>query len=272
MEEDGTIVDLTLKNFSSATEEDIKITFPQGYPITLIAASNGDVSADKNSLIVSRISGREEVSAVVHVSSQGFLPSQIISVNSNAVEGKIIVGKRSSSTESYTFGEWIQAVLALGMIFIFGMMASAFGGWTGLTNLPFNILMSGDTGGEYWEPKSSLLFSDYIKDAKSRRIPCRYSTPVINEDNVELEFQLENTGNEYIDIWIQLETNSEKQTYRRDSIETSIILAPGQKRNVVLKDNLPSFTPGLLVVECKWDYKDEIYTDVRKVIPIQSKN
>lgn len=270
LSDDGALVDLTLKNFSSAMEEDIKIAFPQSAKLTLVAASDSEVEIVENIVKVARLSGRQEVSIFVHVDKRDFQPSQIIGVNSKAIEGLVVIGKTSGNTESYTVGDWAQVIIGVGSFVLIGMMIGAFGGFLGLLNVPGNFLLSGDRGGEYWEVNSGLLFSDYISDASERKIPCTYSKPNVKKDGVEVEFFLENKAIKPIEFTIQITSNAEDNKYGfPNTFEGSIFLTAGQERKIILKDDMPTSTDKYLNVECRWDYEDDMFTKVQKYLKLE---
>ena len=94
----GKIIELTIINRGFKTEEKIEIQLNPTCTYELVASTDGSTVLHKNKISVERLSGEDEITAIVLTEGKEFTREDIISVSSKETKGKLVKKTRRHTT------------------------------------------------------------------------------------------------------------------------------------------------------------------------------
>lgn len=188
----GKIIELTIINRGFKTEEKIEIQLNPTCTYELVASTDGSTVLHKNKISVERLSGEDEITAIVLTEGKEFTREDIISVSSKETKGKLVKRLEDILPSSR---------LILIFIIIFGLFFSFIFSLPTILEFVRKDISAGVKElkvqknfhkGEGWMITESYYESGISKYYKENELPIQVDSPIRREDTVSVTINISN--------------------------------------------------------------------------------
>lgn len=263
LSDDGKVIEFSIINRGSRTEDDILVKLSPGLFCTLLASNDPSLEIVNGEVKISRLSGGDEVSAVLLVEGGEFSKETVASFSSKECKGKLVENTKDSlkSNPSGTM-RGIATLITICIFscigFWYGVLASETGLWYKLydKNVPSSVAKSG------WNDAGEFLSTKYYQHSSSKTFPCDMKAYSYEDELLTVTYLLKNDAKHRVEFTLNLASTNRnvKSNLDEDTFETNILVFPLQTTEKSLSIFLAKdANPRLAVVECMFQYPGDIY-------------
>lgn len=188
----GKFIELTLINRGFKTEEKIEIQLNPACSYELIASTDGNTVLHKNKILAERLSGEDEITAIVLTEGKEFTREDIISISSKETKGKLVKKLDDILPSSRLILIFI-IITGLLFSFIFSLPTILeFGKKDVLIDAKQTKSLKNHHEAEGWKISKSYYENGISKYYKENELPFQVGLPMRQGDTVSIKINISN--------------------------------------------------------------------------------
>lgn len=254
----GTIVQLSVVNRGTATEENVEITLDAQLTYELVASTASNVTLEKNTLQMPRLPANDQLQFVLMADGGTFSPSSIQSVTSRQTKGKTIEGLEklpASAGATFAATGMLVGLLVLGVAggYFAGVNATERKGWReagqkdGMS--PEEAAKVTELESQGWRGVEGFLKSG-LAAAYPDRLPVSVGEVTRRRDIVEVVLTFRNQTDDILRFSGDLisPAGERDEVSASDRWVSDVVLTPHAEQEKTLKAYLPAKFPEQMLI------------------------